>query len=114
MLQMQWQGHVPDQCQMKSRECYLCHKKEHIANVCRSKKQGDFKSGSGAMGTKNTNYQKQAMLQVEEEEVCSLYNYGLGSQDAIKVNITVAGQELELMVDTGATITVIPRKTYEK
>ena len=97
---------------MKSRECYLCHKNGHIAKACRSKKQGDFKNGSGATGTKNTKYQKQATLQVEEEEVCSLY--GLGSQDAIKVNMTVAGRELELIVDTGATITVIPRETYEK
>ena len=105
-------GHVPDKCQKKSRECYLRHKKGHIANVCRSKNQGDFKNGSGATGTKNTKYQKQATLQVEEEEVCSLY--GLGSQDAIKVNMTVAGRELELIVDTGATITVIPRETYEK
>ena len=69
-------------------------------------------SRSGATGTKNTKYQKQATLQVEEEEVCSLY--GLGSHDAIKVNMTVAEQELELIVDTGATITVIPRETYEK
>ena len=105
-------GHVPDKCQMKSRECYLCHKKGHIAKACRSKKQGDFKNRSGATGTKNTKYQKQATLQVEEEEVCSLY--GLGSQDATKVNMTVAGRELELIVDTGATITVIPRETYEK
>ena len=80
--------------------------------ACRSKKQGDFKNGSGATGTKNTKYQKQATLQVEEKEVCSLY--GLGSQDAIKVIRTVAGQELELIVDTGETITVIPRETYEK
>ena len=49
---------------------------------------------------------------MEEEEVCSLY--GLGSPDAIKVNITVAGQESELIVGTGATITVTPRETYEK
>ena len=105
-------GHVPDKCQMKSRECYLCHKKGHIAKACRSKKQGDFKNGSGAKGTKNTKYQRQATLQVEEEEVCSLY--GLGSPDAIKVNMTVAGQELEVIIDTRATITVIPRETYEK
>ena len=86
-------GHesIPDKCQIKSRECYLCHKKGHIAKACRSKKQGDFKNGSGATGTKNTKYQKQATLQVEEEEVCSLY--GLGSKDAIKVNMTVAGRE---------------------
>ena len=80
--------------------------------ACRSKKQGDFKNRSGATGAKNTKYQKQATLQVEEEEVCSLYV--LGSQDAIKVNMTVAGRELELIIDTGATITVIPRETYEK
>ena len=85
-----------------------------IPKACRSKKQGDFKNRSEATGTKNTKYQKQATLQVEEEEVCSLY--GLGSQDALKVNMhmTVAGRELELIVDTGATITVIPRETYEK
>ena len=104
-------GHVPDKCQIKSRECYLRHKKGHIAKACRSKKQGDFKNGSGATGTKNTKYKKQATLQVEEE-VCSIY--GLGSQDAIKVNMTVAGRELELIVDTGATIAVIQRETYEK
>ena len=49
---------------------------------------------------------------MEEEEECSLY--GLGSKEAIKVNMTVAGRELELIVDTDATITVIPRETYEK
>ena len=36
---------------MKSRECYLCHKKGHIAKARRSKKQGDFKNGSEATGT---------------------------------------------------------------
>ena len=58
--------------------------------ACRSKKQGDFKNRSGATGAKNTKYQKQATLQVEEEEVYSFYV--LGSQDAIKVNMTVAGR----------------------
>ena len=105
-------GNVNDKCQMKSIECYLCHKKGKIANACRSKKQGDFEKNSGATGTENTKYQKQATLQVEEKEVCSLYS--LGSQDAIQVNITAAGRELELIVDTSATVTVIPKKTYEK
>ena len=42
--------HAPESCRFKDSECHWCHKKGHIAKVCRSKadikNQATFKAGS--------------------------------------------------------------------
>ena len=54
----------------------------------------------------------QTTYEVEEEEVCSLYP--LTSKHAIKLKTDAAGRELEMIVDTGATVIAIPKEMYEK
>ena len=76
--------------------CYRCNGKGHVPDKCQMKSRECYlchKKGHIAKACRSN---------------------GLGSQDAIKINMTVAGRELELIVDTGTTITVIPRETYEK
>lgn len=51
----------------------------------------------------------QATYEVEEE-VCSMY--ALSSKQAIKVIMQVAGRDIEMIVDTGASVSVIPKEIY--
>ena len=105
-------GHHPDKCWNKTRECHVCHKKGHIARACRSKNMKLMKSSSTPSWKNTKGTKAQTTYEVEEEEVCSLY--ALSSKQAVKVNMEVAGQELELIVDTGASVAVIPEEIYKK
>ena len=51
-----------------------------------------------------------ATYQVDEENVCMVYNFN--GKESPKVNVVIAGRSFELIVDTGASITVIPGNVY--
>ena len=78
--------------------------------ACRSKNMKQTKISSSPSYTKGM--KAQTTYKVEEEEVCSLY--ALSSKQAAKVNMEVAGQELELIMDTGVSVTVISKEIYKK
>ena len=51
-----------------------------------------------------------ATYQVDEEDVCTIYNFN--RKESSKVNVDIAGRSIEMIVDTGASITVISEDVY--
>jgi predicted aspartyl protease len=48
---------------------------------------------------------------VEEEEVSGIYT--LGGKAGLEVTLKIAGTEVPMQVDTGATVAVIPTSMYQ-
>ena len=112
-------AHTADKCLFKDSECHHCHKKGHIAKVCRSKAKQQLPSDqakSRSQRTENT-------LQVTEEQTEDTAEavYGMfalqdpkQSSKVAPTNVTVLarGANLVMEVDTGASTLIIIETTY--
>ena len=108
--------HSPDSCWFKEAECHACHKKGHIARVCKTnpnywKKRGQLKSKERDP-TKQTN-------NIEEEEekpddVYTMFTIKKDHRDPIVVDITVQNKKIKMEIDTGAAVSLISETMYRK
>ena len=102
--------HKPTDCKFRDAECNFCKKKGHIARVCRSK----IKSTQGAQ-MRTHQLQTNAVPDAEETHEYSLfYTQGQNTPAPILVTLKVNGSDLEMELDTGATLSVISEQTYHK
>ena len=93
--------HEPRSCPAFGKTCNSCKKPNHFAKVCRAKKQ-------------TTNYVEDETKTQPNSEYASDYSYFIGYSDYIKSgtmeNIQLFGQEVPMMRDTGASLTLISTK----
>ena len=94
----------------KSKECYVCRKKGHIANVCRSK---SFRNNW------ETNLVKEKEKEdLHEDSIDKIFNvYKLlsgGKQEPYRINVVINSKEIIMEIDTGSSITIINYGTYLK
>ena len=104
-----------DQCKFRDVECFVCHKKGHIARKCRSRQKG-HKSRRGdevPNSGKTSNYLNRE--EEAEEEVESNYTiYSLGKQktEPYVVEVLLNEESVKMEVDTGAAMSVISEDTF--
>jgi hypothetical protein len=105
-------NHNAYECKFKDAKCHFCKKKGHIAKKCWNKQDSDIqhfaKKGSF---NKKTNYVEAASS--SENELYSIYAVGTDKTDPYKVNVNVNGKEIEMDIDTGASVTVFNDTTYK-
>ena len=100
-------GHTSDKCRFRTYTCRFCNVKGHIAKACRKKKQNEKETlPRHAKGG-------QRMHHIEEAEVSTIHTLS-DTKGCPKVTLEVAGRDLELDVDTGASVTVLPRHVYSQ
>ena len=108
--------HDPQQCKFRDVECFVCHKKGHIARKCRSRQKGHGKSRRGdevPNSGKTSNYLNRE--EEAEEEVESNYTiYSLGRQktEPYVVEVLLNEESVKMEVDTGAAMSVISEDTF--
>ena len=85
---------------------HYCKKRGHIIKACRKRSQKEGKTGDDKKPQKTC-----PTFQVDEEEVCT--EDTLTSDKGVKVQMQVAGAELEMVMDTGATVTIVPMDIYQ-
>ena len=111
-------NHYPKGCHFKDAKCYCCGKVGHLPRLCPAKKKGkqpqpvnEHKSSK----PEPTNLLEGAMQTPGEEQgvgAYSLFNFGSQRPLPYKVQLGVAGQPLEMEVDTGASLSVISEELY--
>ena len=111
-------NHLPGNCYFKDAKCYACGKVGHLSRVCQGKKKG--RKTTPASEKKSGNPQVTHLLEGEEEAptgdqgvgAYSLFTFGSKRTAPYKVQLNVAGQVMEMEVDTGASLSVISEKMY--
>ena len=99
--------HLAPACKFINSECKFCKKKGHIARVCR-KAQQESKVG------KETNF----VLQDMPEDQCADHMHSLcvvrdQASDPLHVQIALNTVQVEILLDTGASISLINLPTYQ-
>ena len=93
-------NHQPHRCRFIEANCRACGKKGHIAAVCRSKK------GAGS----------QNVQAKDDDSELYLFTLKSGGKKAapITVEVHIDGVLVEMEVDTGAEVSVVSEKTWQK
>ena len=108
--------HLAKLCKFKGALCYNCGKRGHISRVCRSqsaaKKGGTFRpqrrkvantvTATGVVGSKE-----------EEAETYTMFQLRSDKNEPLYVTVQVAGVPVQMEIDTGATVSVISKATYQ-
>ena len=102
-------NHTPDQCHFKEETCRFCSKKGHIERACLSKKAQQNRNQS-----KKHISNKKSVKSVEKEELLTVSINTVKRSDVISVTPKIEGKHLQMELDTGSAISVIPIRTYKE
>ena len=90
-------------------------KKDHIQRVCHSKQGGKLRSTSYPTRSKNVH-----VVESERDEwddvlgSLEVHNVNKATSDIIWVNLKVEEQPLDMELDTGSAVSIIPYELYQK
>ena len=108
-------GHTPDRCRFRDSTCHYCKKKGHIAPVCLSKKRGKQPQAVRAVVVDESASQDGDEV-AESDGDCLTYHLhqltGKSNVPPMKTSLVLDGREVEMEVDTGASISLISEKTF--
>ena len=99
--------HEPKECRFKDLECHFCHKKGHISKVCRKKTWSQQGKRTATPHGTNT------VAEPDEVEY-PLHALTTGKNHPLTVKVKINNADLQMEVDTGATLSIISKKTYER
>ena len=111
--------HIATTCRFRDAECKKCHKKGHLARVCRSgSRPPQQKSNTKEHSKSHGNHQKKALTIREPDsddsgDVSPLNRIG-GKLQPIMVELTLNGEKTAMELDTGAAVSVISSATKAK
>ena len=104
-------NHRAHECRFKDAKCHKCKKRGHIAKKCRNKQNSDSdKTVKSGAYHKRAHYLEDSGS--DEDELFSIFSVGSVKTDPYKVNVRVNGKEIEMDIDTGASVTVFNEDTY--
>ena len=114
--------HLDTECQHKDTECKFCKKKGHLARICCSKKADTNRPPQEHKKTaRRANPQQThsvvAMDSLENDTDASaytLFNVSSSPSKLFVVTVQINGAELPMEVDTGASLTMISKSTFDK
>jgi len=97
--------HNAADCRFKNIEYHKCGKKGHIARMCGSKPE----PRPSHKLTQHTTH-----VVIENSEDYAMYNLTGTSDKPLKITVGVDNSELEMEVDTGASVSIISEETYNR
>ena len=105
--------HYHGNCPAKGKQCRKCNKMNHFAKVCRSNRSHTYANRN------NEQKQRKRVHPVQEKKETSDstdedYLYSVNNTKSPKVNVTVCNHKFQATIDTGATVNVVDRSTYDK
>ena len=108
--------HSPDSCYFKEAECHACHKKGHIARVCKTNPDYYRKRGQPKLKEKDSAKQTNNIEEDEEksDDVYNMFTVKKDHRNPIVVDVIVQNEKLKMEVDTGAAVSLISEAVYRK
>ena len=100
-------SHAEKNCWAKEVTCYYCHKKGHIAKVCRTKRNH---STQGRLPLKTNFVHTSSEI---EESSYSLFTLGNSRSAHLMVELCLNKKPVQWQVDTGAVVSVISYSTFQ-
>ena len=99
-------GHLPSVCPCREFICHFCKKKGHLAKMCRKK---------GKKNNTPRNEQANTVTDTEEDAdvVEAMHHINTVSHKPYKVVVNVNGNSLSMEIDTGASVSVVGKETFE-
>ena len=98
-------------CKHKETVYHHCGKKGHILRACSKRAEARSETRSPPQTPRNT---MPVTIEGEEEDVYTMFPLRSKKYDPIYITIIVNGAPLLMEVDTGATISVISKATYDR
>ena len=96
-------------CRFKEYECHFCKKRGHIASACRKKKEHKKEPREQA-----NKVDEQTNEGATPQEDYPLFHIGSGSTKLVNVTVTMNGQEVQMELDTGASVSLMSEETFRK
>ena len=122
-------NHKPDACHFKNQECFHCHLRGHISKVCWKKKNSKGNLNTRGAGNNHVrlmeavnhpgNNHVRLMEEVthsdegSDDEVLNLYVLTEKRTPPLIANVRIAGTDVHMEIDTGASLTVMSKETYD-
>ena len=110
-------NHTPGNCRFKELTCFKCQRRGHIAARCRAKEQPTKKPG-GRQQPLSTQYVQgensgEDSVNDSDADMISVLKLR-GGRRPITVAVRVNSQDLTMELDTGAAVSVISEKTFNR
>ena len=100
--------HKAVDCQFKSTECHKCSKKGHLACICRSKTT----SKKDPRPQQDSTTSRATHTLIENTDDYSMYYLTGPPVKPLVVSVKVNNKDLEMELDTGASVSIISEVTY--
>lgn len=108
--------HSPASCKHRITECLACKKVEHLARACKTKKNNDQLKAQ--TNTRKNHYMREEgevppQETSDQERSYDLFTLQASGRNPITVQVDLNQVPTEMEIDTGASISLINRDTYE-
>ncbi|KFD59948.1 hypothetical protein M514_27867, partial [Trichuris suis] len=105
--------HKREDCKFKDSECHFCHKRGHIAKVCRSQGSSQQKPQQMPVRKGSSAHQLEELEEVYMESHIHNILPSTDSPKKIRVTVYIEGQPLTMEVDSGSNFSLISSSTYK-
>ena len=94
--------HLATVCPCREFVCHSCKKKGHLAKMCRRKGRGS-----------NSKPKHEQTNIVEDRDDAVMHHVDSGSHKPYRVSVNVNGKALSMEIDTGASVSVVGKETFD-
>ena len=94
-------NHLAPSCRFKDSVCHGCNKKEHLVRCCRNAQRRSSKSSMN-------------IHELEEDLISQVYMLPSSKTKPLKTVDNINGKEVEMEIDTGASVSVMTHTRVQK
>ena len=99
-------------CPARGQFCHRCGLEGHFQEQCRTKQKGEEKQKQ-TKGHRNPKGGAANMVGCHNEEEEPVYAFTVGGRNEEKMEVTVGGCKLNMIIDSGASTNIIDKETWE-